>query len=166
MIQRVTDLPSFPAQLWGHYQIISQHVMVTLVTQSISDASKSFTISGWGWIRGPGTKLSCPTAVWPCQERSLSNVLGASPALLPPGLPSFPSLGSNPADPSKDEAPVGHRVTGHSRFTWVFYTLLWLGGFPLLWSWFPNPSQLILSTVFNQPWFQRIFLRLVGLSHN
>lgn len=72
--------------------------MVNLVTRSISDVSKSFTISagtslGWGWIRGPGTKLSCPTAVWPCQERFLPNVLGASPALLPPVLPQLPSTG-------------------------------------------------------------------------
>lgn len=141
------------------------------MTPSISDACKSFTISaesslGWGWIRGPGTELSCTTTVWPCQERSLSNVLGASPALLPPGLPQLPSSSSRHADPSKDEAHVGHRVTGHSRFMWAFCCPSLAGGIPTLVVLVSQPITINFVYSFHQPWFRRIFLRLVGLNHN
>lgn len=79
---------------------------------------------------------------------------------------SFPTLCSKHADPSKDEAHVGHYVTGRSRFTWVFHHPDLAGGIPTVVVLVSQSITINFVYSFHQPCFQRIFLRLAGLSHN
>lgn len=81
-------------------------------------------------------------------------------------FPSFPALGSRHGDPSKDEAHVGHSVTGHSRFTRVFHHPDLAGGIPSVVVFVSQCITINFVYSFHQPQFGRIFLRLVGLSHN
>lgn len=81
-------------------------------------------------------------------------------------FPSFPALCSKHADPSKDEAHVGHQVTGHSRFTWAFCHPDLAGGIPTVVVLVSQSITINFVHSFHQQWFWRIFLRLVGSSRN
>lgn len=123
--------------------------------------------------RGSGTELSCAVPVWLCWESPLSHPHGASPASFPPGFaPSAPQH-----CPLKTLTPAKPRPTSiatqrHSRFPQAFgdslspanTAALKSSAVALLWSWFPDPSQLFLSTVFMK--HDSKAGGFVGLSHN